>query len=516
MVNDWIEFNIRDTGSGIPEEDRSRIFSPFEQAKGKSSRNEPGTGLGLAISRKLAELLSGSLALESSGNDGSVFSLKIPIIAGDTAIPVPESNVDFLTDTEASKENDVLPAIHEASLPSDDRDNLDSDKKTILIIEDDPFFSTVLMKYARERGFQCIVSLDGESGLNNVFEYEVDAIILDLTLPGLSGSLVLEKLKENPMTRHIPVHIITGADEKLKSLQQGSIGFLRKPVEKEELMDVFDQLETFLESKIKNLLLVEDDDNVRFSVKKLLSNNDLQIKEARTAAEAIKIIESELIHCMILDLKLPDMTGEKLLEKLSKSESPHFPVIVYSGKDLTREEELKLREYADSIIIKGVVSPERLLDETNLFLRRIQSSLNSSQTKMIKEAHDPVEVFKGKKILVVDDDMRNVFSLSKILKSRGMLVEKAENGIRALDLLKEKEGIDLILMDIMMPEMDGLEATKKIRENPDWKKIPIIALTAKAMKGDKSDCINAGANDYITKPIDSELLLSAMKIWLYR
>lgn len=515
LANDWIEFIVRDTGSGIPEEDRDRIFTPFEQAKGTSSQNGLGTGLGLSISKKLAELLSGSLTLESSNADGSVFSLRIPVITAD------ESTGPELIDKTQDALNPVMPEAESKPIGnmqklSDDRDHLDPNKKTVLIIEDDPSFSAVLMKYAKEEGFQCVTAFDGETGLDLVEKYRPSAIILDLMLPGLSGTLVLERIKENPMTRHIPVHIISGSDEKFKSLQQGSIGFLRKPVEKEDLQDVFKRLKLFINTKIKNLLLVEDDYGIRLSVRTLLSNDDLNIIEATTAEEALKIIESKIIHCMILDLKLPDMSGEKLLEKLSHSELPHFPVIVYSGKDLSRTEEAKLREYADSIIIKGVVSPERLLEETALFLHRVQSSLNPAQKEMIREAHDPSKALAGKKIMVVDDDMRNVFALSKILRDRDIIVEKAENGLKALDLLKKSKGFDLILMDIMMPEMDGLEAIRRIRANPEWAKIPVIALTAKAMKGDKSECIKAGANDYITKPIDTELLISAIRVWLYR
>ena len=386
-----------------------------------------------------------------------------------------------------------------------------------MIIEDDVQFSKVVCHHARSKEFKCLTAVDGEEGLQLVEKYHPDAIILDLNLPGMSGWQVLDVLKQNPDTRHIPVHILSASEESLDAYKMGAVGFLTKPVSAEGLEDVLRKLEGFVTRQIKSLLIVEDDDNLRSSVRQLLGGNDVQISEASSGNDALDLLRVHHFDCMILDLSLPDISGFELLSRLDKDESlSRCPVIIYTGKALTEEENTELMKYANSVIVKGVKSPERLLDETALFLHRVVSDMPEDKQRTIKRLHHPDTTLSGKHILVVDDDMRSAFALSKLLSEKGLKVSIARNGIKALETLDSSPGIDLVLMDIMMPEMDGYEAMRRIRAQMRFRMLPILALTAKAMKGDQEKCIAAGANDYLSKPVDVDRLFSMLRVWLYR
>jgi len=513
-----IIISIADTGIGIVEDKQQAIFEAFQQAEGGTSRKYGGTGLGLSISRELAKLLGGEIKVSSKLNKGAVFSLIIPLET------VQEQELVSTNITENYLEN--KPTLFKPSVSNetkylnypnvkDDRDTIKSDDKTVLIIEDDLKFAAIILKQANKKGFKCLSAATGEDGLALALKYNPQAIILDMILPGFNGHDVLLELKANPSLRHIPVHIISAKERSLEPIREGAIEYLMKPVAKEDLEEAFNRIEKFVNRKMKNLLIIEDNENSRKAMRILIGNGDVQCFEAGTGQEASVIYEQYQIDCIILDIGLPDMSGFELIHKLEKIKDHSLPpIIVYTGKELTKEENNELEKYAESIIIKGVKSEERLLDETALFLHRTISNLPKSKQVIINNLYDKEAVFHSKKILLVDDDMRNLFALSKILKERGMEIIKAENGKNALKMLELHPEIDLVLMDIMMPEMDGYEAMKQMRAQVKFINLPVIALTAKAMKDDKQKCIDAGANDYITKPIDVERLLSLMRVWL--
>lgn len=507
-----LNISVTDTGIGISEDKQSAIFEAFQQAEGGTSRKYGGTGLGLSISRELAKLLEGEIKVKSNLDKGSTFSLIIPL----EIHPVEESETEIqvkpISYTPRS-ENDINYVNHPTI--EDDRDTINADDKVVLIIEDDRNFTAILLKQANKKGFKCLSASSGEDGLLLAAKYKPQAIILDMGLPGIKGKQVLHELKANPSVRHIPVHIISANDRSLEPIREGAVEYLMKPISKDGLEEAFIRIENFVDRKIKNLLIIEDSENSRKAMKVLIGNGDVKCYEAATGKEALEMFEHNHIDCIILDIGLPDMTGFELIHKLGDVKAHNLPpIIVYTGKELTKEENNLLHKYAESIIIKGIKSEERLLDETALFLHRTINNLPKSKQIMIHNLHDKEAIFHSKKILLVDDDMRNVFALSKILQERGMEVIKSENGKNALSMLDVHPGIDLVLMDIMMPEMDGYEAMKRIRTQIKFRNLPIIALTAKAMKDDKQKCIDAGANDYITKPIDVERLLSLMRVWL--
>ena len=507
-----LNISVTDTGIGISKDKQTAIFEAFQQAEGGTSRKYGGTGLGLSISRELAKLLEGEINVKSNLDKGSSFSLIIPfeIYAAEefeneillkpvSNAPRSESDIKFLN----------YPTI------KDDRDAINADDKIVLIIEDDRNFAAILLKQANKKGFKCLSASSGEDGLLLAEKYKPQAIILDMGLPGIKGKQVLHELKVNPSVRHIPVHIISANDRSLEPIREGAVEYLMKPISKDGLEEAFIRIENFVNRKIKNLLIIEDSENSRKAMKVLIGNGDVKCYEAATGKEALELFEHNHIDCIILDIGLPDMTGFELIHKLGDIKAHNLPpIIVYTGKELTKEENNLLHKYAESIIIKGIKSEERLLDETALFLHRTISHLPKSKQMMINNLHDKEAIFHSKKILLVDDDMRNVFALSKILQERGMEVVKSEDGKNALNMLEVHPDIDLVLMDIMMPEMDGYEAMKRIRSQIKFRNLPIIALTAKAMKDDKQKCIDAGANDYITKPIEVERLLSLMRVWL--
>jgi len=402
----------------------------------------------------------------------------------------------------------------------DDRDHLPPGARCILVIEDDARFAMILCDLAHELGFQCVVTHTAHDGLAAAAQYQPSAILLDMNLPDHSGLGVLDQLKHNPDTRHVPVHVISVADYSHQALELGAIGYAFKPVKREELVEVFQRLEAKFTQGLRRVLVVEDDERQRESIRVLLKSGDVQIVGVETAAEALNLLKSTTFDCMVMDLSLPDLSGYELLEKMAEQDAVSFPpVIVYTGRSLTGDEEQRLRRYSRSIIIKDARSPERLLDEVTLFLHQVESTLPVESQRLLKVARARDLALEGRRILVVEDDVRNIFALSSVLEPKGAQIEVARNGREALDALDRAStptgiGVDLVLMDIMMPEMDGLTAMREIRKRAEWKRLPIIALTAKAMKDDHDKCLAAGANDYIAKPLDVERLLSLIRVWM--
>lgn len=512
-TNSTLIISITDTGIGIQEDKQMAIFEAFLQAEGGTSRKYGGTGLGLSISRELAKLLGVEIKLSSKINEGSTFSLIIPLeIYPEQETPL-RNSVEESVLFKSGDENRLLylnyPTIE------DDRNTITKEDKVVLIIEDDLIFASILLKLAHTKGFKCLSASSGEDGLLLAAKYKPIAIILDMGLPGINGHDVLFELKVNPSIRHIPVHVISANERSLNLIKEGAVEYLMKPISKKDLEEAFGKIEKFANRKMKNLLIIEDNENSRKAMRILIGNGDVKCLDAGTGKEALALYEQHDIDCIILDIGLPDISGFDLIHKLENIKGHNIPpIIIYTGRELTKEENNELEKYAETIIIKGIKSEERLLDETALFLHRTVSNLPESKQTIIHNLYDKESVFHSKKILLVDDDTRNVFALSKILQDRGMEIIKAENGKVALDMLDIHPDIDIVLMDIMMPEMDGYEAMKQIRSQARFQKMPVIALTAKAMKDDKQKCIDAGANDYIAKPIDVERMLSLMRVWL--
>jgi CheY-like chemotaxis protein len=407
------------------------------------------------------------------------------------------------------------PAVPAAPRFDDDRAEAPSGRRTALVIEDEPEFARILYGLAHDMDFRCLVALTAEEGLELAAGEKPDAILLDMRLPDRSGLSVLQQLKDSPATRHIPVHVVSSMENGGEALHLGAIGYALKPTTREQLEDVFRKLKDKSSQQVKRVLLVEDDERQRDSVVRLISDNDVEIAAVGSGEEALNLLRTQIFDCMIIDLKLPDMQGNELLQRMSLEELCSFPpVIVYTGRNLTREEEAELLKYSRSIIIKGARSPERLLDEVTLFLHKVESQLSSERQTMLKSVRGRDRVFEGRTILLVDDDVRNVFALTSALEQRGAHVEVGRNGFEALARLDEVDAIDLVLMDVMMPGMDGLEATRRIRQDPRFTRLPIIAITAKAMKDDQEQCLAAGANDYLAKPIDLTRLYSLLRVWM--
>ncbi|MEO8212426.1 MAG: response regulator, partial [Myxococcales bacterium] len=520
-----VGFSVADTGIGIPLEKQKIVFEAFQQADGGTSRKYGGTGLGLAISREIAGLLGGELHLHSEPGVGSTLTLFVPLefvarprvhaqiqAPADRVKPPARARGEVSENTPAPAQIPPM-APHDAS---DDRHGIQPGDRVLLMIEDDETFGRALLGFARERGFRGVVTSTGAKGLEMARILRPDAITLDLRLPDMDGWVVLDQLKHDPHTRHIPVQVISAAGEERRSLDSGAISYLQKPAEKEAVEDALGKIQNFLERRVGRLLVVEDDAVQRKSIVELIGDGDVVTEAVDSGEAALKALEAEPFDCVVLDLRLPGMSGFELMQAIR--DRPAFrrlPIIVYTGKELTRDEEVELRMLSESIIVKDVRSPERLLDETALFLHRVEANLPDPKREILRRLTESDPALSGKKVLLVDDDSRNLFAITTILEQHQMSVVYAENGQQALDKLATEADIDIVLMDIMMPEMDGYEATRKIRAQPRYGKLPVIALTAKAMKGDREKCIEAGASDYITKPIDANQLVSLLRVWLY-
>ena len=512
-----IVFAVRDTGIGIAADQQQAIFGAFHQVDGTSNRRYGGTGLGLSISRDLAHLLGGQINVDSSPGQGSVFSLILPEryerVAQDIEPLSLRPAVDSLPP--APQAPAVAAPKRQAPAFADDRERAPFGNRCILVIEDEPNFARILFDLAHELGYSCLVAQGADEGFELAAQYIPDAILLDMRLPDHSGLTVLQRLKEQASTRHIPVHIISVEDRVEAAMHMGAVGYAVKPTSREQLKEVFARLEAKLTQKLKHILLVEDDDLQRESIARLIGDDDVEITAVAMAQDALALLRENIYDCMIIDLKLPDMLGNELLKRMTAEDIRAFPpVIVYTGRNLTREEEADLLKYSRSIIIKGARSPERLLDEVTLFLHKVESQLSNERQRMLKTARSRDKVFEGRKVLLVDDDVRNIFALTSALEHKGAIVEIGRNGREAIERLEQHDDIDLVLMDVMMPEMDGFEATRLIRQQSRWRKLPIIAVTAKAMKDDQQRCLQAGANDYLAKPIDLDRLFSLIRVWL--
>jgi CheY-like chemotaxis protein/HAMP domain-containing protein len=513
-----IGFEVSDSGIGIPLDKQRIIFEAFQQADAGTSRKYGGTGLGLAISRELANLLGGEIQLRSTPGKGSTFTLFLPhkyvgssVIATTAAEPRTSSPASVLQLSVVTTNERAAEAVF------DDRDDLGTADPVLLIVEDDPHYARVLYDLSHENGFKVLMARTGAEALALAREFRPSAVSLDVTLPDMLGWTVLNHLKQDPATRHIPVQMLTVDEDRQHGLTRGAFSFVNKPTTTEGLNAALGRIKEYATPRRKRLLVVEDNPAEQFSIRELLGYEDIDIAVVATGGEALDVIQREEFDCVVLDLRLPDMSGFDVLEYLRDTPSlSELPVVVFTGKELSAEEDGRLHSLARSVVVKGVESPERLLDETALFLHRVIPELPPEKQKMLERLHGSDEALAGKKVLVVDDDVRNIFALSSVLERRGMTVLTAGTGREAIDTLESTPDLAIVLMDIMMPEMDGYQTMQVIRQNVQLRRLPIIALTAKAMKGDREKCLEAGASEYLAKPVNTEQLLSAMRVWLHR
>jgi CheY-like chemotaxis protein/signal transduction histidine kinase/HAMP domain-containing protein len=513
-----VAFEVADTGIGIPAEKQRMIFEAFQQADASTSRRFGGTGLGLAISRELAQLLGGEIQLHSVSGQGSTFTLYVPLryvgpAASQAAI---EAGAAAAARRATESPRMRVPERVVEAIP-DDRAVLTPEDESILVVEDDPHYARILVDLARDQGFKALVAPRGSDALELARQFRPTAVSLDIFLPDMLGWTVLSQLKQDPATRHIPVQIVSLDEDRQHGLARGAFSHLTKPSNAIELESALLRMKAYAASPRKRLLIVEDNSAEQMSIAELLGHDDLEIVVVGTGMEALEAMRRDPFHCVVLDLRLPDISGFEVLEALRDEPAlADVPVVVFTGRELSAEEDSRLHELARSVVVKGVESPERLLDETALFLHRVVESLPAHKQEMLNRLHRSDEFLVGKPVLVVDDDVRNIFALSSVLERRGMTVLSATTGREAIETLEGAPDLSIVLMDIMMPEMDGFQTMRAIRQNPDFRRLPIVALTAKAMKGDRERCLEAGASDYLAKPVNTEQLLSTLRTWLHR
>jgi len=508
-----VAFEVRDTGVGIPPEKQKIIFEAFQQADASTSRKYGGTGLGLAISRELANLLGGEIQLQSIAGQGSTFTLYLPLkYVG----PSGEQKSIPRSEVRAAGRLDIAPDLP-AEQVDDDRLILQPGEKSLLVVEDDAKYARIVAGVAREMGLKVLVAQRGTEALSLAREYQPSAVSLDIFLPDMLGWTILSQLKRDPSTRHIPVQVVTSDEDRQHAMSRGAFNFIAKPATMEGLKAAVTQIATFSEPRQKCLLIVEDNRAERLGITQLLGHDDISVIAVDSGEAAMSALAQQHFDCIVLDLRLPDISGFELLSKIrSETAQQDLPVIVFTGRELSSDEEAQLRTMARSVLVKDVQSPERLLDETALFLHRDISRLPQDKQRMLEKLHNSDEDLVGKSVLLVDDDSRNIFALSSVLERRGMHVLTATTGNEAITLLDATPAVAIVLMDIMMPEMDGYQTMQVIRRNPAFRRLPIIALTAKAMKGDREKCLEAGASDYLAKPVNTDQLLSALRMWLHR
>jgi CheY-like chemotaxis protein/HAMP domain-containing protein len=510
-----VAFEVSDTGIGIAPEKQKIIFEAFQQADAGTSRKYGGTGLGLAISRELSNLLGGEIQLRSQPQTGSTFTLYLPLRYQGPSATWRDAARPHAEPAAHSPVRRVADATPE-QIP-DDRADLHPGDSSLLIVEDDPHYARVLADLARDRGFKVLVASRGTEALDLAREFHPTAVSLDVFLPDMLGWTVLSHFKQDPDLRHIPVQIVTLDDNRQHGLSRGAFSFITKPATTEGLEAAFERIKDYAAPRRKRLLIVEDNHAELLSIKELLGHDDIDVVTASSGADALAILKEQPIDCMVLDLRLPDMSGLDVLGRVhGELDLPDLPVVVFTGKELAPEQEKQLQELARRVVIKGVESPERLLDETSLFLHRVIADLPPHKQQMLERLHRSDEDLKGQQVLVVDDDVRNIFALGSVLERHGMKVITAQTGHEALATLEQTPDIAVVLMDIMMPEMDGYQTIGLIRKQNAFRRLPIVALTAKAMKGDREKCLDAGASDYLAKPVNTDQLLATLRLWLHR